>query len=50
MKLKKKMQWKPGDFILVKYNINKRNCMYIGHVFKDNHPLFDVNFLKRKSN
>jgi hypothetical protein len=38
-----------GDFIIVKYETNKRNLMYIGQVVKNNCPLIEVNFLRKKT-
>lgn len=38
------ISFRKGDFIIVKYETNKRNLMYIGQVVKNNCPLIDVNF------
>jgi len=40
---------KKGDFIIVKYETNKRNIMYIGQVEMDKPPLIYVNFLRKKT-
>lgn len=40
---------KKGDFIIVKYETNKRNIMYIGQVEIDKSPLIYVNFLRKKT-
>jgi len=40
---------KKGDFIIVKYETNKRNIMYIGQVEMEKSPLIYVNFLRPKT-
>lgn len=40
---------KRDDFIIVKYETNKRNVMYIGQVEKVKTPLICVNFLRKKT-
>jgi len=44
----KKTKLNYGDFIIVKYEVTKRNILYIGQISKVNTPLLQVNFLRKK--
>jgi len=41
---------KKGDFIVVKYEMSKRDIMYIAQVEKEENPLIKLNFVRMKNN
>lgn len=48
--LSKNIKLENGDFIVVKYEMSKRNILFVAQVDKEETPLIKVNFLRKKNN